>query len=196
MTKILREIALDHSDHILERAQKGDEKAFSKLVGLWFKKIYNFCLKYFGDHDVAMESTQKTFIALHRHLPALREADKLKFWLFKVARNYCYEEARKNQRLVSVPLALNEEAAQQQDHYYHPERKLQAMEKEQWVSELLQRLPEEQRIVVIMKEYEDMKFKEIAQVLEVSENTVKSRLYYAFKSLRKQIEASGHLFKE
>ena len=56
---------------------------------------------------------------------------------------------------------------------------------------ILKTLPEEQKVVIIMKEYEGMKFREIAEALGISENTAKSRLYYGLKSLRKTIENSG-----
>ncbi|HBH24467.1 MAG TPA: RNA polymerase subunit sigma [Cytophagales bacterium] len=196
MTKLLRDIALGHSQSIIEKARNGDDKAFTKLVGLWFKKIYNFCLKYFGDHDMAMETTQKTFIALYQNLTEIRDTERLKFWLYKVARNYCYEEGRKQKKTGLLSIFQNQEVEQKPDSYFHPERKLQTMEKEQWVSSLLLTLPDEQRTVIIMKEYEDMKFREIAEVLDISENTVKSRLYYGLKSLRKQIEQSGYAYKE
>jgi len=196
MTKVLQEIAVDRSDSIIEKAKKGDDRAFNKLVGLWFKRIYNFCLKYFDDHDLAMEMTQKTFIAMHRHLPGIRDNDRLKHWLYKVARNHCYEEGRRKTRSFWLSIFQNKEAHTQPDPYFHPERKIYSREKEQWVGGLLQRLPEEQRTVVIMKEYENMKFREIAEVLDVSENTVKSRLYYGLKSLRKQIDNSGYNYRE
>lgn len=196
MTKVLQGIAVDQSDSIIEKAKNGDERAFNKLVGLWFRKIYNFCQKYFDDHDTAMETTQKTFIALYKHLPGIRDNDSLKFWLYKVARNQCYEEGRRKSRRSWLSIFQNKEANEQVDPYFHPERKIYGSEKEHWVGQLLQLIPEEQRVVVIMKEYEDMKFREIAEVLDISVNTVKSRLYYGLKSLRKQIDNSGFNFRE
>lgn len=196
MAKALRDIALDHSESIIEKAKRGDATAFNKLVGLWFKRIFNFCLKYFGDHDLAMETTQKTFIALHKHLPKIRENNSLKCWMYKVALNHCHEEERKMKNKKHFSIFQNREAHNKSDGYYHPERQLNTMEKQKWLEELLMTLTEEQRVVVIMKEYEDMKFREIAEVLKVSENTVKSRLYYGLNSLRKQINKSGYNFLE
>lgn len=194
MTKTLEDIVFDHNNSIIEKAKKGDVVAFNKLIKLWFKRIFNFCFKYFGDHDLAMETTQKTFIALHKHLPKLRENDRLKYWLYKVALNHCHEEERKKKNKVFFSLYKNNEAHDQPDIYYHPERAINTVEKQKWLENLLSTLPEDQRTVVIMKEYEDMKFREIAEVLKISENTVKSRLYYGLNSLRKQIEKSGFNF--
>ena len=126
----------------------------------------------------------------------IRDNNSLKFWLYKVARNQCYEEGRRKLRHSWLSIFKSREAHTKVDHYFHPERKIYSAEKEEWVGELLQKIPEEQRTVIIMKEYENMKFREIAEVLEISENTVKSRLYYGLKSLRKQLDDSGINYRE
>ncbi len=198
MTKVLQNL-VDYSEEsdelLIEKAKEGDERSFNRLVGLWYNRIYGFCLKYFNDHDRAMESTQKTFIALHRHLGNIRDNGSLKFWLYRVARNQCYEEGRKISRRPWLSL-FNNEVQDKQDGYFHPERKINATEKEKWVMALLQQIPEEQREVIIMKEYEEMKFQEIADLLKISVNTAKSRLYYGLNNLRKLIENSGYNYKE
>ncbi len=196
MTKVLQEIAVSHSEQLMEKARNGDERSFNKLVGVWFNPIYGFCMKYFDDHDRAMESTQKTFIALHRHLGNIRDNGSLKFWLYKVARNQCYEEGRRMARRPWLSIFQNKEVEQKGDGYYHPERKIYGKEKESWVAALLQKIPAEQREVIIMKEYEELKFQEIADMLGISVNTAKSRLYYGLSNLRKQIENSGYKYRE
>src|SRR5690606_32047696 len=80
-----------HSDTLLQRAAQGDQNAQGKLVQLWYKRIYNFGFKFFLDHDLAMEVTQKTFISMCRNLPALQDTGKFKSWLYKIAVNYCRE---------------------------------------------------------------------------------------------------------
>ena len=75
--------------------------------------------------------------------------------------------------------------------HFQPEKEFQQKETEEIMTNILKTLPEEQKVVIIMKEYEGMKFREIAETLEISENTAKSRLYYGLKSLKKTIENSG-----
>ena len=55
------DIAMNHSDSLINQAKNGDNRAKNKLVNLWYKRIYNFAYKYFSDHDEAMDVTQKTF---------------------------------------------------------------------------------------------------------------------------------------
>lgn len=192
----LLDIAMMHSDTLILRAQTGDQSAQGRLVQLWYKRIYNFCFKFFLDHDVAMEASQKTFISMCRHLRDLQDTARFRSWIYKIAFNCCRDEARRRKQSRSLPFeavwdreAENspawESAPGRQDD---PERQYRRME----LSDILQRalgsIPPEQRAVVIMKEYEGLKFREIAEALNLSENTVKSRLYYGLDALKKILE--------
>jgi len=190
MPETLRDIALYHSECLIEKSQKGDNHAFGKLVGLWFKRIYNFSLKYFGDHDLAMEVTQRTFIAVYKNINGLKDIKSYKFWLYRIALNQCNEEERRQKRKTWFSIFQNDDAQRVEETAYHPEKEFHQKELEEILSNMLRRLPEEQKVVIIMKEYEGMKFREIADTLGISENTAKSRLYYGLKSLRKYIDKS------
>lgn len=191
MPDVLESIALNHSRSLIEKSQRGDQQAFGKLVGLWFKRIYNFSLKYFGDHDLAMEATQQTFIAVYRKLGALKNPDSFRFWLYKVALNSCREEERRTRNRSWLSLLGFSDARNATEKVFEPEREYQRVETEEIMARLLQSLPDEQRTVVIMKEYEGLKFREIAEALGIPENTAKTRLYNGLNNLRKKIEERG-----
>ena len=192
---------MQYADSLLLKARNGDDRAFNKLVGLWYKRIYNFAYKYFGDHDTAMEVTQKSFITVHKNLNQLRELSKFKSWLYRIALNHCHEEDRKFKKRIVVSMYKNESEIQGEvaskvagDVDYSPDKKLQRQELAAQILECLQKLNKDQREVVIMKEYEGLKFREIAEALDISENTAKSRLYYGLKSLKKWLtEANVNL---
>jgi RNA polymerase sigma factor (sigma-70 family) len=188
ITETLEEIAMMHVDGLIAKARNGDQKAFGKIMGLWFKRIYNFSFKYFGDHDMAMEVSQKTFIAVYHNIKKLQDTSKFRPWLYRIAWNQCHEENRKISRKTWFSLFSNREAHQVEEFHLTPERGLQSKELSDVMAEMLKSLPEEQRTVLILKEYEDLKFREIAELLGISENTAKSRLYYALKGLRKLID--------
>ena len=192
----LLDIAMMHSDTVILKAKQGDQNAQGKLVQLWYKRIYNFSYKFFLDHDLAMEASQKTFISMCKNLPGLQDTARFKSWLYKIAVNYCREEARKTKttRALSFDTVWNREAeespgwegsGQRQDN---PERQLEHLQLSDILQAALMELNDEQREVVIMKEYEGLKFREIAEVLNISENTVKSRMYYGLDGLRKILE--------
>ena len=185
-----------HSDTLITRAKQGDKNAQGKLVQLWYKRIYNFSYKFFQDHDLAMEAAQKTFISMCRNIEGLQDIARFKSWLYKIAVNYCREEARKtkNSRWVPFDSVLNVEAEESPRwegtsvRGDNPERKFQQLELSDILQQSLMELSAEQREVVIMKEFEGLKFREIAEVLNVSENTVKSRMYYGLDGLKKILE--------
>jgi len=185
-----------HSDTLVTRAKEGDQSAQGKLMQLWYKRIYNFGYKFFMDHDLAMEVSQKTFISMYKNLPGLQDNARFKSWLYKIAVNYCREELRKKKgdRSLSFDVVWNREAEESPkwesagQRFDNPESQLQRMELADILQQALSELNAEQREVVIMKEYEGLKFREIAEVLNISENTVKSRMYYGLDGLRKILD--------
>lgn len=181
-----------HDDTLIERARAGDQVAQGKLVQTWYKRIYNFGYKFFPDHDLAMEIAQKTFISMCKNFPRLLDPLAFRPWLYKIAINYCREEARKNKVRRALPFdqvwagdtdsPLWESSVQRRDN---PERQFLHAELSEILQGALLELSEEQREIVIMKEYEGLKFREIAEVLNISENTAKSRMYYGLDGLKK-----------
>ena len=196
MAETLPDIAMMHADSLITRAREGDKIAQGKLVQLWYKRIYNFAYKFFFDHDLAMEVSQKTFISMHKNIAALQEISRFKSWIYTIAVNYCREEARKKK--ISRSLSLHElrpgegEESYRWEESHHrsenPERQLRQSELSDILQKCLMELSVEQREVVIMKEYEGLKFREIAETLNISENTVKSRMYYGLDGLKKIFE--------
>ena len=185
-----------HAEHLITQAREGNGIAQGKLMQAWYKRIYNFGFRFFFDHDLAMEVAQKTFISMHRNIVHLQESSRFRSWLYTIAVNYCREELRKRQRERSTSLhtmgwrdgeeSMGWEASRERSE--SPERVLLQKELSDILEGCLMELSEEQREVVIMKEYEGLKFREIADVLHLSENTVKSRLYYGLEGLKKILE--------
>jgi RNA polymerase sigma factor (sigma-70 family) len=188
--------AMMHSDTLVTRAKEGDQSAQGKLVQLWYKRIYNFGYKFFMDHDLAMEVSQKTFISMCKNLPGLQDNARFKSWLYKIAVNYCREELRKKKsdRSLSFDVVWNRDAEESPkwestgQRFDNPESQMHRTELADILQQALSELNAEQREVVIMKEYEGLKFREIAEVLNISENTVKSRMYYGLDGLRKILD--------
>lgn len=185
-----------HADHLINRAREGDSVAQGKLMQVWYKRIYNFSYKFFYDHDLAMEAAQKTFISMHRNITYLQDPGRFRSWLYTIAVNNCREELRKKKKDKSVSLqalkhgdderSQNWEAAQERNE--NPEKALGQVELSDLLQGCLMQLSDEQREVVIMKEYEGLKFREIAEALNISENTVKSRMYYGLEALKRMLE--------
>lgn len=176
----------------VSEAISGDRTAIGLLVKQWYKRIYNFCYRYFYDHTLATEATQQTFIIMYQKVHTLRDPNLFKNWLYRIAGNQCHEESRRKKRDPSISfLHIPEEQRDWPEtgaSMLNPDRSYQNRELGELLFEMIAELPVEQRIIVIMKEYEGFRFREIAETLDIPENTAKSRLYYGLKSLKKGLE--------
>jgi RNA polymerase sigma-70 factor (ECF subfamily) len=181
-------------NHILN----GNRSRFNTLVWRWEKPLYNFILRYLGNKELARDVTQKVFIRVYKNLNKLRDPSKFSSWIYQIASNLCKDEIKKMSHRDFISLDLIQEN-NENDGYRLPEQlketesslpdaKLNQKQVSSIVQKALQQLPEEQRVVIIMKEYQGLKFKEIAEALNQPLNTVKSRMYYGLNGLRKVFE--------
>ncbi len=175
---------------------KGDVNAFNTLVWRWQKTIYNFVLRYVGNREEAHDLTQQVFMRVYRNLPRLNKPASFSTWIHQIAANLCRDWIKQRRRRPAVSLENLQEAGSTDLHKspaltlfpeasQHPDRIVSRNELRELIEKALQEIPEEQRVVVIMKEYQGLKFTEIAEALGAPVNTVKSRLYYGLSALRK-----------
>lgn len=180
--------------HILN----GDRSRFNALVWRWEKPMYNFILRYLGNKELSREVTQKVFIRVYKNLSQLRDPSSFSSWIYQIAANLCRDEIKKMKRRNFISLDLIHENNENEGHRLpeelqesddlSPETKLNQKQIGTIVQKALQQLPEEQRVVIIMKEYQGLKFREIAEALNQPLNTIKSRMYYGLNGLRKIFE--------
>ncbi|MFQ5639846.1 MAG: RNA polymerase sigma factor [bacterium] len=179
---------------LIHKFLAGDMNAFNTLVWRWEKNLYNFVFRYIGNREDAKDICQQTFIRVYRKLHHLRDVNRFSTWLFQIAVNLCRDEIKKQERRNSVSLEqLNENnngvesslAGIKNDDQSDPEKRVNDHVLYDLINRALQNIPEEQRVVIIMKEYQGLKFTEIADILETSVNTTKSRMYYGLTALRK-----------
>ncbi|MEQ9264510.1 MAG: RNA polymerase sigma factor [Balneolaceae bacterium] len=166
----------------------GNHQAFNQLVGRWQDRIHHFAYRYFASSDDAAEITQKTFIKAYQKLNTLDDVQKFGSWLYRIANNLCLDELKRAGRKRSTSLEVLKVAPQTQLET-PADGGLIRSEALVLLHKALLQLPNEQRMVVIMKEYEGLTFKEIAEILDESENTIKSRLYYGLRALKKTFDS-------
>ncbi len=179
---------------LIKKFLSGDVNAFNTLVWRWEKSVYNFILRYMGDREESQDICQKTFIRVYRKLNLLRDSEKFSTWLYQIAINICRDEIKSRSRRKTYSLDhLQENGNGVQsgllnlttDSKSEPEEQAHKRDVSDLMGRALRTLPEEQRVVIIMKEYQGLKFTEIADILETSVNTAKSRMYYGIAALRK-----------
>ncbi|MGD8426109.1 MAG: sigma-70 family RNA polymerase sigma factor [Balneolaceae bacterium] len=175
-------------EKLVENFRKGDIDAFNCLVERWQQRIHHFAYRYFASHDDAMEITQKTFIKVYKKLHTLDDLEKFPSWVYRIANNLCLDEAKRAGRHRAASMEALSRHPTAEGISANPDQQLRHNELGSILQLALNQLPDEQRIVIILKEYEGFKFREIAEILEEPENTVKSRLYYGLKKLRQLFE--------
>jgi RNA polymerase sigma-70 factor (ECF subfamily) len=174
---------------IIERTLRGEPDAFSMLVRRWERQIYGLTLRMLGHDDEAKDATQETFLSAYRNLGKFRGEAKFSSWIYRIALNVCNTRLRNRTRGV-VSLEEHQEssgcevAAEIDDLGSVIQREQVA----RLVRRALQALPAEMRQVIIMKEYDGLKFSEIAEILGIPVSTVKTRMYTGLVELRKRLE--------
>jgi RNA polymerase sigma-70 factor (ECF subfamily) len=173
---------------LLRRAQSGDEAAFAALLALLEPPLLRFVARLLGDGFAAQDVVQETLLTLYLHLADMDPPAKLRPFAFRVARNRCYDLLRRSGRFEQVELA--DEDLLRVRLSFTGESDVPLDDATHWlllhmeVREAMQHLPELQRQTLLLYAEESMAYQEIAEVMGVSIGTVKSRLFYAKRTLR------------
>jgi RNA polymerase sigma-70 factor (ECF subfamily) len=192
------------ADEVLMVAyQKGDVRSFEILLTRHRKPVFNFILRYVGDRETAEDLLQETFMRVIKGADAYKRQAKFTTWLYTIARNLCVDQTRrrKHRRHASLdaPMSASEESGTLLDVIPGSEMASDRKSVNKQLHETMQRaigaLSEEQREVFLMREFLDMPFKQIAEVVGVPENTVKSRMRYALEKLRLELDEYKDLAK-
>ncbi len=172
---------------LIEKFLSGDISSFNTLVWRWEKPIFNFVYRFLGDAETSKDITQKVFIRLYKNLSKLKDQTKFSSWIYQIAANLCRDELKSLKRKRTLSIESINEAHNDliEDLNYQPDEEVNQLQLRSLINDALQSIPEEQRIVIIMKEYQGLKFIEIAEALGEPLNTVKSRMYYGLNALRK-----------
>lgn len=168
-----------------------DPEAFAAIVHRWQGPIRNLCLRMTTDLHRAEDLAQETFSRLHARRREWQPTAKLSTYLWRIAINLCHDENRRRTRHGEVPLETSEDG----EHAPHitvfqptPHDELEAEERADQVRAALQRVTEPFRTVLVLRHYEGLKFREIADVLGVPEGTVKSRMVEGLSQLTRLLQ--------
>ena len=180
-------------------AKEGDEQAFEALVTAYERKVYNYALRSTGNEQDAMDITQEVFLRVFRSLSGFKEESSFSTWLYRITFNICIDFSRKNAKRNENSLSLDSEAADGKelelpDERHAPEAAYDRKELREEIAGAILRLSEQHREVLVMREINGLSYAEIAEVLELEEGTVKSRIARARENLRKIIVAAGNIF--
>lgn len=177
------------------RLQGGEDTALNELMTRWQKPLANFIYRYIGNETEALDLAQETFVRVFESRHRYKASAKFSTWLFAIASNLCRNFFRWQKRHPSVPLPPPEEDGnfsepETVDPGLSPADAAQRRELADAVRRHIQALPHDLKSAIILFEYEDFSYEEIAGVLRCSVKAVETRLYRARKLLRGKLTPS------
>ena len=186
-------------EDLMDRFARGDVAAFELLVERHERPVYRFVLRSVRDDERAEELTQDVFLRVVNNAARYKPSAKFTTWLYTIARNACIDEARRRGRRPTVSLNApvgDEDGATFLDRLRDARARGGGSEvaRASFRDHLetgIAALPELQREVFLLRQFEGMRFVDIAQQLGVSDNTVKSRMRYALATLRDHLADFG-----
>ncbi len=180
---------------LMLRYQQGDRSAFSALVRRHQGPLFNFAMRQVRVQSVAEEVVQETFVRVVHNAADFKHEARFTTWVYTITRNLCIDHLRK--RALRKHPSLDESRGedgdgptlgeQTADPRASVEREATGIELKERIARAVDKLPDEQREVFLMREVSNLPFKEIAEITGVPENTVKSRMRYALERLQEAL---------
>lgn len=183
---------------LVSELQAGSDTAFDWLVTYYHASVYNVIYGILSDRADAADVTQEVFLKAFRGIGGFRRGSSLKTWLYRIAvreslnhRRWWHRHCRNE---VSIDASLHEDqpAAQIEDQSATPFERLAARETQSAVRDALAQLPDVYRSAVILRDLEGLSYEEVAEVLETSVATVKTRILRGRRTLRKLLDSFLH----
>ena len=176
-------------DEFTEKLKKGSNEAFEKLVKDYKTRIYSVSVGMLGNREDALDAVQEVFIKIFRSIHTFKGDSALSTWIFRITKNVCIDCIRKNKPFPEdeIPETLADTSLPT------PEEALILCQKRELVRSCINCLPLNYRTILLLREFEGMSYSEIAETLEISEGTVKSRIARARQHLLKLLKEKEEL---
>ncbi len=177
-------------DVYVYKTVEGDVEAFNELVNRHHTKIYGLAYRMLGNSEDAEDATQETFLEAYKSIKSFRFQSQFGTWLYSIGLNTCNQYIRKAKSRNRMLEAYTEETATRGmvEERNVPERVAIKTEQSQVIQAAIDRLPPKQREVITLYYMQHLKYKEIAEVLNISLGTVASRLNKATQNLKTKLE--------
>lgn len=181
-------------NELVRAAAGGDEAAFGQLVRIHENKVYHLALRMCGNAEDACDIAQDAFLAAWRGLPSFRGESGFSTWLYRLVSNTAIDHLRRTRhQRGNVSLDDEELHLDAADPAPSPQESAEEEDLKSLVQDGLNRLGDDHRTVLVMREVQELSYEEIAHTLSIDLGTVKSRLARARGALRKILLKSGNL---
>ena len=177
----------NEEEQCIRRAQSGDQAAFTKLVHLHQRFVYNLALRGVSDPHEAEDIAQEAFLRAWQALPRFQLKAKFSTWLYRIVVNLCYNRLpRLKQELAAVPV----EGIETLPDIAHgsPEEMMRNVEQRAFLHEQIERLPDGYRLILLLRYQQGLSYQEISEVTETPLGTVKTGIHRAHRQLRQALQ--------
>jgi RNA polymerase sigma-70 factor (ECF subfamily) len=180
-------------EDLIERIRADDPRAFKELFDSNVTLVHNVCFRMLGSRQDAEDVTQEVFLEAYKSLHRFRFESKLSTWLYRIAvnRSLNHQRKRKLERWLSLDFEVGEGGAEgsafPDTAANEPDSLLEKEDTERIVQNAIGKLPERQRIALLLHRYEDLPYQEIAKIMDVSVASVESLLHRAKETLAKRL---------
>jgi RNA polymerase sigma-70 factor (ECF subfamily) len=182
---------------LIARLKERDEAAFKEIVSLHGDKVFSLVLRMIGNRAEAEELAQEVFITVFKTVHTFRGEAKFTTWLLRIAANHCKNRIKFLARrhtdgggLDQVPEETMADHGRSpiQGHIDAPDVILEAVELERLMQRAIEKLDEEHRLLVVLRDVEELSYEEIGEVTGLPEGTIKSRLHRARMAIKEELE--------
>jgi RNA polymerase sigma-70 factor (ECF subfamily) len=186
---------------LIERFKEGDETAFDQLVRRYEQKVYQHAYRLTGNADDAADVAAEAFLRVYNALRRFRGDSQLSTWLYRIVQNVYFDFYKREQRHQHLPLEIPSDEDEESmelpiaDEKANLEEIVLERERQRVLREAIEKLPDYQRVVMILFHVEGLSYEEIAAVTGLPLGTIKSRLNRARASLRELLEPYRELFE-
>jgi RNA polymerase sigma-70 factor (ECF subfamily) len=182
------------SEELMARIGEGDEDAFETLVNRHQTSVLNLGYRFIGDRTQAKDLAQEVFIRVWQAAKTYKPEAKFTTWIYRITANLCFNELKSARRKKGFSFNWSEEGGEHNieetlsDNAPPAVDILLEKERSRQISDALQSLPENQRMALVLKRYDDLSYQEIAQIIGCSVSAVESLLVRAKRNLQKKLK--------
>ncbi len=189
----ITELSLNSTQHLVQQSRAGDESAFAALVEAHQAAVFGTVLRLVFDREVAAEVSNRAFFKAYEHLATFDDARPLRAWLLRIAANEALNELRSRRRDAAHTFGGDEAEIQLEQIHGAPDpgEIVSRRERSDAIRDAVNRLPEAQRVVVVLRYFADLAYADIAELTQQSVNNVGVILLRARERLRRDLEAQG-----
>jgi len=177
---------IDPDADLVNQVVDGNEQAFAQLVSKYQTMVFSTIYRYIGNHDDVEDLAQEVFIKIWRNIQKFKGKSKLSTWIYRITANHCLTYRSKHRQTPLSLEGLTEQGTTPESLTMRPD--YETKHKIEQVKQAVQELPPRQRLALVLSQFEERTYKEIAEIMDISISSVESLIFRARTALKKKFK--------